>query len=224
MTKVFLSAGYGGFNPGAATFCMKEKDMNLDIMLSCKDELIRHGVEVICSRISDENDPVKQEVREANLSKATIAVSFRTNPGKGNDSESYYWSTDYDGMYLAELCEEQIELIGQNSRGVKAGNGLYFINGTHMTSVLCECAFIDDKDDTTAIDTKNKRKEFGIAYAKAILKYLEISYNPFHLKSIDEIAKEVISGKWGSGEERKNALTNSGYNYKEVQKRVNELS
>lgn len=42
-------------------------------------------------------------------------------------------------------------------------------------------------------------------------------------KSIDELAKEVISGKWGNGQERKDKLTNAGYSYKEVQGKVNEI-
>ena len=42
-------------------------------------------------------------------------------------------------------------------------------------------------------------------------------------KSIDEITKEVINGKWGNGEERKTKLTNAGYNYDEVQAKVNEI-
>ena len=43
------------------------------------------------------------------------------------------------------------------------------------------------------------------------------------LKSIEEIANEVIAGKWGNGDDRKNRLTNAGYNYNEVQSKVNEL-
>lgn len=43
------------------------------------------------------------------------------------------------------------------------------------------------------------------------------------LKSIDTIAKEVIAGKWGNGADRKARLTKAGYNYKEVQARVNKL-
>ena len=43
------------------------------------------------------------------------------------------------------------------------------------------------------------------------------------LKSIDEIAKEVIDGKWKNYPERKILLENAGYNYSEVQKRVNEM-
>ena len=43
------------------------------------------------------------------------------------------------------------------------------------------------------------------------------------LKSIDEIAKEVIRGNYGNGEERKRRLAAAGYNYEQVQKRVNEM-
>ena len=42
-------------------------------------------------------------------------------------------------------------------------------------------------------------------------------------KSINELAKEVIKGNWGNGEERKKRLTAAGYNYNEVQKEVNKL-
>ena len=41
-------------------------------------------------------------------------------------------------------------------------------------------------------------------------------------KSVEAIAKEVIAGKWGSGNARKEALTKAGYNYSAVQKKVNE--
>ena len=42
-------------------------------------------------------------------------------------------------------------------------------------------------------------------------------------KSVDDIAKEVIQGKWGNGAERKEKLTAAGYDYATVQKRVNEM-
>lgn len=42
-------------------------------------------------------------------------------------------------------------------------------------------------------------------------------------KTKDEIANEVIDGKWGVGHDRKQSLTNAGYNYEEIQKRVNEI-
>ena len=42
-------------------------------------------------------------------------------------------------------------------------------------------------------------------------------------KSVDELAKEVIRGDWGNGQERKDRLTAAGYNYSAVQARVNEM-
>lgn len=42
-------------------------------------------------------------------------------------------------------------------------------------------------------------------------------------KSTDEIAKEVIAGKWGNGADRKSRLTAAGYDYSTIQKRVNEM-
>ncbi len=42
-------------------------------------------------------------------------------------------------------------------------------------------------------------------------------------KSVEEVAKEVIEGKWGNGEERKKKLRAAGYSYTAVQNKVNEL-
>lgn len=42
-------------------------------------------------------------------------------------------------------------------------------------------------------------------------------------KSNEEIAKEVVAGKWGNGNARKTALTKAGYDYKTVQTLVNKL-
>lgn len=42
-------------------------------------------------------------------------------------------------------------------------------------------------------------------------------------KSVDTIAREVLAGKWGNGDDRKKRLTAAGYNYSAIQKRVNEI-
>ena len=42
-------------------------------------------------------------------------------------------------------------------------------------------------------------------------------------KSNEAIAKEVLAGKWGSGETRKKKLKAAGYDYNVVQKIVNKL-
>ena len=47
--------------------------------------------------------------------------------------------------------------------------------------------------------------------------------NSNKVKNIDNIAKEVIQGKWGNSSERRNKLIACGYDYNKIQKRVNEM-
>lgn len=42
-------------------------------------------------------------------------------------------------------------------------------------------------------------------------------------KSNEEIAREVINGLWGNGEERRNRIENAGYNYNDIQRIVNDM-
>lgn len=48
--------------------------------------------------------------------------------------------------------------------------------------------------------------------------------NKIYKKTDEEIVKEVLSGKWGNGTVRKNALTSSGYDYNNIQKEVTRIS
>ena len=176
MPKVFLSAGHGGSDPGAVSDGLIEKTINLNALLACQTELVRHGVTVVCSRTTDSNDPVSQEVKEANTSGADIAVSFHANAGGGDGFEAYYHSSNTNGKKLAKLCEKHVKALGQNSRGLKVGDKLQFIKNTKMTSVLVESFFVDNIKDKMIGDTILEQKAFGVAYAKAILEYLGISY------------------------------------------------
>ena len=176
MARVFLSAGHGGSDPGAVAYGLKEKDINLNVLKACRDELKRHKVTVICSREKDENDPVGQEVKEANAADVDIAASFHINAGKGDGFEVFCNPKNEDGMKLAKLGEKYIKELGQNSRGIKNGMHLCFIKNTRMMSVLFESFFIDNDKDNNIGDTVAEQKALGVAYAKAILDYLDIKY------------------------------------------------
>ena len=176
MATVFLSAGHGGNDPGAVAFGLKEKDINLQTLLSCRAELERHGVKVVASRLTDENDPVAQEVKEANVSGADIAVSFHANAGGGDGFEAFYYSSNTKSKRLAQLGEKYVKQLGQNSRGIKTGNHLYFVKNTKMPAVLFESFFVDNDKDNDIGDLVSEQKAFGVAYAKAILEFLGITY------------------------------------------------
>ena len=56
-----------------------------------------------------------------------------------------------------------------------------------------------------------------------IVAYARPKYKAVEKKSIEEIAAEVIAGKWGMGNDRRQRLSNAGYDYKEVQDLVNKV-
>lgn len=176
MPIVFLSAGHGGSDPGAVANGLYEKTINLNTLLACKEELVRHGVNVICSRERDVDDPVEQEVKEANAANADLAVSFHANAGGGDGFEVFYYSKSAYGKKLATLCENHVKALGQNSRGIKIGDKLYFIKNTKMTSILIESFFVDNPTDRQIGDTEEEQRAFGVVYAKAILEFLGIAY------------------------------------------------
>lgn len=70
-----------------------------------------------------------------------------------------------------------------------------------------------------------RKKSLGSLYKDVQAKVNEIlsgkETKPIQ-KSLNVIVDEVIAGKWGNGSERKEKLTKAGYNYDEVQKRVNK--
>ena len=59
------------------------------------------------------------------------------------------------------------------------------------------------------------------AYASAGSGSTEPNAEP--VKSVDDIAHEVIAGAWGNGDERRARLAAAGYDFDTVQGRVNDL-
>lgn len=233
--KVFISAGHGGSDSGAVGNGFKEKDLNLSIALACGNYLKSRGVEVQMSRVKDENDDLNQEARESNAFGPDLAVSIHNNAGGGDGVEAWYSIFGGLGKTCAENILAEVVKIGQNSRGAKtkkgsSGKDYYgFIRQTKAPAVIVECAFIDNATDIQIINTESKRVTMGEAIAKGILKSLGIADSaPVTTpapatKSIEEVAKEVIAGKYGNGEARKIALKNAGYDPSAVQAKVNEL-
>ena len=179
--KVFLGVGHGGSDPGAVANGFKEKDLNLDIALACRDELERHGVTVLMSRTKDENETLNEKIKECNAFKPDYALDIHNNAGGGDGAEIYHHVGGGKGKTLAQNIINEIVKIGQNSRGIKtktnsSGKDYFaFIRETASPACLVECAFVDS-NDLQIIDTAAERKTMGSAIAKGILKTLDIAF------------------------------------------------
>lgn len=200
MYKVFLGIGHGGTDPGAVANGFEEADLNLDVGLACRDELERHGVQVLMSRTCDEEDTVGQEVAECNTYGPDIAADIHFNAGGGDGCEIYHSVNKGVGATLARNIEVEFVALGQNSRGVRSkpnknGTDYYaFIRETKCPAVIVECAFVDNLNDMAIADTLHERKRMGKAVARGILKMLGVAVLPAGTLPSDE---EVVRSKAG---------------------------
>lgn len=92
-----------------------------------------------------------------------------------------------------------------------SGNSITVIEGNYSNSV---------KRRTLAVNGRYIR---GFIVPKFGNVTVETTNASVPSKTTEELANEVIQGKWGNGDNRKAALTEAGYNYAEVQAKVNEI-
>ena len=189
MAKVFIDIGHGGSDPGAVANGLIEKDVNLVTGIALNAELVRHGVETMLSRSEDTKTYLATTCPMVNKFNPAYAISLHHNAGGGDGSEVFHHHGGGKGKELALAIIEELEAIGQNTRGAKTkknanGKDFYmFIRETNCPAVVVEVAFLDTKDHEF-VDTEEEQKRNGVAIAKAVLKKLGIEWKPAEKKQI----------------------------------------
>ena len=207
MAKIFISVGHGGSDVGCvAVNGSCEKDMNLSLALLLRDELERHGHNVLMSRTIDEKDKTSDEVAECNAFKPDYAVSIHCNASDKHTArgfEIYHTVNSGDaGVELAKNINEAIIEAGYKSRGCKTKlndqnkDYFYWIRQNKAPAVLCEMAFIDNEEDFSLLETEEGRKKMVIALLKGILKTLGMSYveesKNENIEKKDDVSVDII--------------------------------
>lgn len=99
--------------------------------------------------------------------------------------------------------------------------------GTSICSMTCGMwQYADDgyvPGSSGKMDLNISYNDYPSIIASAGLNGLSKDLNIGSVKTIDEIANEVLEGIWGIGEDRVNRITAAGYDYNVVQDRVNKL-
>jgi GH25 family lysozyme M1 (1,4-beta-N-acetylmuramidase) len=95
---------------------------------------------------------------------------------------------------------------------------VYEVNGNNIVTLEGN-ASSQVKFCNVKVGSGNIRGYAKPRYDKASTKDLK----PIPEISLEEIANEVLDGKWGNGLQRKNALTAAGWDYDEVQRKVNDI-
>lgn len=179
--KVFIGVGHGGSDPGAVGL-VREAEANLTIALELKRLLETVGVTVGISRMKDENDPLSEEIKEANAFQPDLAIDVHNNAGGGDGFEVYVQTGAHaaQSKKAGQLLEQYVKAMHQNSRGVKtklndAGKDYFgFLRQINYPAVIVEGFFVDNQKDASDFDTVAEQKKMAAAYAAAIIDHLGV--------------------------------------------------
>lgn len=168
-------------------------------------------------------------VAKCNKHTVDLDISIHLNAGGGTGTEVWYYTGSSTGKSKAAAVSKKVaDALGLRDRGAKASSGLYVLKHTVAPAILVECCFVDSKTDQGKWDVNKCAKAIveavtGKAVSGGTSSGSSKPAASTGKKSTDTIAKEVIAGKWGNGNDRKKRLEAAGYNYNTIQNRVNEM-
>lgn len=124
---------------------------------------------------------------------------------------------DKDIIYRVQVgaYNEKVNAISTADKLEKAGFDTYMVKLDNLYKI--QVGAYNNKSNAEAMAEKIKKAGFDTYITTKSGTAVSSK------KSLDDIAYEVILGKWGNGQDRKDKLTKAGYDYDAVQKRVNEI-
>jgi N-acetylmuramoyl-L-alanine amidase len=190
---VIIDAGHGGEDSGAVGVNgALEKDLNLQIALEVGAAFEEKGYVVVYTRTDDrllyteeENihgirkiSDLKNRCKVAEKYPEAIFVSIHMNSfgmSKYSGLQVYYSKQNEQSLRLAESIQNKVQstLQKDNSRKVKAGDGMYLLENIANTAVLIECGFLTNEAECKKLSEKEYQKELSFSIVCGIIEYIE---------------------------------------------------
>ena len=232
------SCNYGIGTDGKVSLCVEEKNRSWCSSSNANDQ---RAVTIECA--SDKTEPyaMNSKVYDS-LIKLCTDICMRNGKkkllwfGDRNKTLNYPPKSDEmvltvhrwfankscpgDWLYarLGNLAAKVMAALGTGASADKSASQFYRVRKTWADSKSQKGAFSVLANAKKCADSN---KGYSVFDGNGRKVYPEDSSTA--KKSVDAIAREVIRGDWGNGDERKQKLTAAGYDYSAVQKKVNEL-
>ncbi|SHH88030.1 N-acetylmuramoyl-L-alanine amidase [Clostridium grantii] len=159
ITKPYLiaiDAGHGGYDPGAiGNAGNQEKNVTLEVSLKLADILVKNGVDVVFTRISDnvpwpstKSAELQMRCDISNNAKANYFISIHCNSYTSSSTvtgvETYYYSAKAGSQTFANNVNTELyKGINSSNRGVKSSS-LYVNKYTDAPAILTELEFLSN--------------------------------------------------------------------------------
>ena len=232
MAKYNVHAGHNSIVPGASKY-LNEVTENRKVKNKVI-QLLKAAGHTVYDCTDDSGRTVGANlaniVAKCNKHTVDLDISIHLNAGGGTGTEVFYYTGSATGKTKAAAVSQKVAAaLGIRNRGAKSSSGLYVLRNTKATAILVECCFVDSKTDqgkwnvdkcaTAIVEAITGKAVSSVSSGSGSSKPAASTGK----KSTDTIAKEVIAGEWGNGNDRKKKLEAAGYNYNTIQNRVNEM-
>ena len=172
---------------------------------SFTDKVVNNAVELVKYLMQTYNIPIENVIRHYDVTGKFCPGIIGWNEDSGNAKKWEEFKSRLTGVATTanlKKTDDIVYRVRKSANDAKSQIGAY--NNLESAKALA------DKNSGYSVFEKDSGK---------------LVYTPGtgNKKTVTEIAKEVIQGKWGNGEDRKNRLTKAGYDYGQIQRKVNEL-
>ncbi len=185
---VVIDSGHGGKDPGKmSSDGILEKDINLSIAKKLKKLLIDAGINVVMTREDDvglysEDDSnkkiadMKKRCQIIKDSNADIVVSIHQNSFESSSvsgAQVFYYKHSAEGKILAQILQNSFKenLNPDNKRQEKADSTYYLLVHTEAPTVITECGFLSNPDESALLNTDEYQEKVASAIYEGIIEY-----------------------------------------------------
>lgn len=182
---VVIDAGHGGRAPGATRQGVKEKDIDLAIVLKLREIFEENGanIGVYYTRTDDSNPTFDQRVQLANKSDADLFISVHNNSTRSGRLSSVkgtqvmYSETSEESRKFAEIClDEVVREIGSRDKGLVEGDSIYIIRTSEVPVALIEVGFMTNKEEFALLQSEEYQRATAQGIYNAVMRAFEEGY------------------------------------------------
>ena len=165
---IYLDAGHGGVDAGAILNNLKEKDINLKLVMLLRDNLVSKGAMVYLTRegdydlsngaVSRKRNDLYNRAKMINDSKADLYISIHlnsTNDGRWRGLQIFYNSINKENKLFAEKVNEILVSNLSYVREIKNDNSYYMYKHIKVPGILIEAGFISNASDNYLLRNKD---------------------------------------------------------------------
>lgn len=180
--RIVLDAAHGGevCEDNRGSTGLREKDVNLDIVLMLGELLENQGAEVHLTRDCDAAMALSDRAAFSNRKRPDFFLSVGQNSfpnSTASGTEVYYYRGDNQGEKLSRLIiEELCKSLGIKNRGVRTAE-FYLLREVKASSVMIQLLYISNPQDERLLADQSFRKAASEALFRAIKTYYEMLGN-----------------------------------------------